>query len=171
MAMCMMCSGSGQRTCPSCGGRSYHGRLDGKGDFEMSTCCVCAGRKHVVCELCRGSGQAPGYTSVNAVPSAPTSTENTDPAPLGRWQATDGEWFKFEKWPGSGNMFLAHTGNALLGETGLGLAVLSEHALRVVLKIAPLGSFTVDFEVKEDSILGHFDAFGIQLDKPYFRNA
>lgn len=54
--MCGSCTGKGQITCSSCGGRRHVSRMTMKGEVEITPCAVCYGRGRIKCPFCGGSG-------------------------------------------------------------------------------------------------------------------
>ena len=76
MTMCGSCSGSGQVTCPGCGGRGSITRMTGTADLEINSCVVCGGSRRVRCGFCAGGGQVSAAGRTEQFPVATLARAN-----------------------------------------------------------------------------------------------
>ncbi len=155
---CGFCSGSGHVTCPGCGGKGYHGRLDGNMEFEMSPCAVCAGRKQIPCNVCHGRGEINLPDPPSGFNQKVKSEKKSSDILEGIW-TTSGGSYEFIKEKDKYRVIE----NSALGKSGEGTATISGNNVTLSMNTKFLGSFTLELELNGDSLEGSISMMGFPV--------
>lgn len=159
MASCNRCLGSGKRTCISCNGKVFKQRrrvLYGEGfEIENYTCMVCAGKKKIKCDYCRGTGS--DGKNVNADPKI---SDVVFPDVLeGKWYNNNGDYYAFEKVK-ENDYTVEEYGK--IGRTGKGKASLKGNKVTIKIKRSFFINSTFEFSIDGNKMSGNIKTIGIK---------
>ena len=158
MTLCGVCNGTGQVTCPGCGGKRYDYRWSSRGDMDINACAICGGKGKTTCSYCAGRGTiGPTQTPVQLLPTRKRDP-NADPL-VGRWQETNGGWYEFQKMT---NGYRVIVGSAI-GATGQGTATLSGKRVTLDVLLPLIGRLRQGLELRDDGLVGYVLLFGVRV--------